>query len=57
MTIVIGHDGSDSGDDAATLGAQISGSTGEDLVVVAVYPQENPIGMGRVDAEWVGYVR
>jgi len=57
MTIVIGHDGSDSGDDAAALGAQISGSTGEDLVVVAVYPQENPIGMGRVDAEWVGYVR
>ena len=57
MTIVIGHDGSDSGDDAAALGAQISGSTGEDLVVVAVYPQENPIGMGRVDAEWVDYVR
>ena len=26
-------------------------------MVVAVYPQENPIGMGRVDAEWVGYVR
>ena len=57
MTIVIGHDGSDSGDDAAALGAQISGSTGEDLVVATVYPQENPIGMGRVDAEWVGYVR
>jgi len=57
MTIVIGHDGSDSGDDAATLGAQLGGSTGEDLVVVAVYPQENPIGIGRVDAEWVGYMR
>jgi len=57
MTVVIGHDGSDSGDDAATLGAQLSGSTGEDLVVVSVYPEENPIGMGRVDAEWVGYVR
>jgi nucleotide-binding universal stress UspA family protein len=57
VTIVVGHDGSDSGDDAAALGAQLSGSTGEDLVVVAVYPQENPIGVGRVDAEWVGYVR
>ena len=57
MTVVVGHDGTDSGDDAALLGAQLSGSTGEPLVVVAVYPQENPIGMGRVDAEWVGYVR
>ena len=57
MTIVVGHDGTDSGDDAALLGAQLSGSTGEPLVVVAVYPQENPIGMGRVDAEWVDYVR
>lgn len=57
MTVVVGHDGSDSGDDAAVLGAQVSGSTGEDLVVVAVYPEENPIGLGRVDAEWVGYMR
>lgn len=57
MTVVVGHDGTDSGDDAALLGAQLSGSTGEPLVVVAVYPQENPIGMGRVDAEWVDYVR
>ena len=56
MTIVIGHDGSDSGDDAATLGAQLGASTDEDLVVVSVFPEENPIGMGRVDAEWVGYM-
>lgn len=57
MTIVVGHDGSDSGDDAALLAAQLSGSTGEPLVVVAVYPEENPIGMGRVDAEWVAALR
>jgi nucleotide-binding universal stress UspA family protein len=53
MTIVVGHDGSDSGDDAATLGAQLAKATGEGLLVVTVYPEENPIGIGRVDAEWV----
>ena len=57
MTVVVGHDGSDSGDDAAVLGAQLATSAGEDLVVVSVYPEENPIGAGRVDAEWVAYMR
>ena len=57
MSIVIGHDGSDSGDDAATLGAQLALATGEPAIVVAVYPEENPIGAGRVDAEWVAYMR
>src|SRR3954454_17683077 len=57
MTIVVGHDGSDSGDDAGVLGAQLAASTGEDLVVISVYPEENPIGVGRVDAEWVAYMR
>src|SRR5690242_9132992 len=57
MTVVVGHDGTDSGDDAAILGAQLAGSTGESLVVVTVYPEENPIGVGRVDAEWVAYMR
>ena len=57
MSIVIGHDGSDSGDDAATLGAQLAHSTGETPIVVAVFPEENPVGAGRVDAEWVAYMR
>lgn len=57
MSIVIGHDGSESGDDAAALGAQLAQATGEAAVVVAVYPEENPIGAGRVDAEWVAYMR
>ena len=57
MSIVIGHDGSDSGDDAATLGAQLAHATGETPIIVAVYPEENPIGAGRVDAEWVAYMR
>jgi nucleotide-binding universal stress UspA family protein len=57
VSIVIGHDGSDSGDDAATLGAQLALATGEAAIVVAVFPEENPIGLGRVDAEWVAYMR
>lgn len=57
MTIVVGYDGSDSGDDAATLGAQLARATGSALIVVTVYPEENPIGMGRVDAEWVAALR
>jgi len=55
--IVAGHDGTDSGDDAATLGAQLAQATKESLVVVTVYPEENPIGVGRVDAEWVSHLR
>ena len=54
MTIVVGHDGSDSGDDAAVLGARLARAIGDDVLVVTIYPQENPIGVGRVDAEWVG---
>ena len=57
MTIVVGHDGSDSGDDAAALGARLARATSETLLVVTVYPQENPIGIGRVDAEWVAAMR
>ena len=57
MSAVIGHDGSESGDDAATLGAQLALATRETATIVAVYPEENPIGVGRVDAEWLAYMR
>ena len=57
MTVIAGHDGSDSGEDAVALGVQLARATGEELLVVVVYPQENPIGPGRVDAEWVAYMR
>jgi nucleotide-binding universal stress UspA family protein len=57
VTIVVGHDGSDSGDDAAVLGARLARATGESLLVVTVYAEEHAIGVGRVDAEWVAYMR
>jgi nucleotide-binding universal stress UspA family protein len=55
--IVIGFDCSDSGEDALTLGASLARATGQVPVVVTVYPEEHPIGVGRVDAEWVAYMR
>jgi nucleotide-binding universal stress UspA family protein len=58
MTVIVGHDGTDSGDDAAALGARLARATGENLLVVTIYPEENPIGtIGRVDAEWVAAMR
>jgi nucleotide-binding universal stress UspA family protein len=55
--IVIGYDGSDSGEDALTLGSMLAHATGETPVVVTVYAEEAPIGVGRVDAEWMVYLR
>jgi nucleotide-binding universal stress UspA family protein len=56
-TIVIGFDGSDSGEDALALGLVLCRATGASPVVAAVYPEQYPIGVGRVDAEWVAYMR
>jgi nucleotide-binding universal stress UspA family protein len=54
---VIGFDGSDTGEDALALGLRLARATGETPLVVTVYPEEAPIGPGRVDAEWVAHMR
>jgi nucleotide-binding universal stress UspA family protein len=54
--VVIGFDGSDSGEDALALGLVLCRSTGAVPVVAVVHPEEYPIGVGRVDAEWVAYM-
>jgi nucleotide-binding universal stress UspA family protein len=56
-TIIIGFDGSDCGEDALALGLVLCRATGATPVVAAVYPEQYPIGVGRVDAEWVAYMR
>jgi nucleotide-binding universal stress UspA family protein len=56
-TIVIGFDGSDSGEDALALGLVLCRATGAVPVVATVYPEAYPIGPGRVDAEWVAFMR
>jgi nucleotide-binding universal stress UspA family protein len=55
-TIVIGFDGTDSGEDALALGLVLARATRTVPLVAVVHPQEYPIGVGRVDAEWVAYL-
>ncbi|HEX3204714.1 MAG TPA: universal stress protein, partial [Propionibacteriaceae bacterium] len=57
LRIVIGYDGSDAGEDAVAFGLTWCRSTGDVPVVATVYPEEHPLGAGRVDAEWAAYVR
>ena len=54
--IVIGFDGTDSGEDALALGMLLARATRAVPLVAVVHPQEYPIGVGRVDAEWVAYM-
>jgi nucleotide-binding universal stress UspA family protein len=55
-TIVIGFDGTDSGEDALALGMLLARATGDVPLVAVIHPQEYPIGVGRVDAEWVAFM-
>jgi nucleotide-binding universal stress UspA family protein len=55
--IVIGFDGTDSGEDALALGALLSRALGAAAIVASVHPEEYPIGPGRVDAEWLAFMR
>jgi nucleotide-binding universal stress UspA family protein len=54
--IVIGFDGTDSGEDALALGIPLARAIEAVPLVVVVHPEEYPIGVGRVDAEWVAYL-
>jgi nucleotide-binding universal stress UspA family protein len=54
--IVIGFDGTDSGEDAVALGLVLARATRTVPLVAVVHLQEYPIGVGRVDAEWVAYM-
>jgi nucleotide-binding universal stress UspA family protein len=51
--VVIGYDGSESGEDALALGLLAARALGSTAIVTVVYPAPAPIGVGRVDAEWV----
>jgi nucleotide-binding universal stress UspA family protein len=55
--VVIGFDGSDSGEDAIALGLRLARAIGARPLVVGVYEDEAPISPARVDAEWVAYGR
>jgi nucleotide-binding universal stress UspA family protein len=55
--VVIGYDGSKASEDAVAFGLTWCRSTGDVPVVATVYPEEHPLGIGRVDVEWATYVR
>jgi nucleotide-binding universal stress UspA family protein len=51
--VIIGYRGGPGGEDGLALGLLWAGLLGSPAVVVTVYPGPAPIGVGRVDAEWV----
>jgi nucleotide-binding universal stress UspA family protein len=55
--VVIGYDGSEASEDAVAFGLTWCRSTGDVPIVATVYPEEHPFGLGRVDVEFVTYVR
>ena len=55
--VVIGYDGSEASEDAVAFGLSWCRSTGDVPIVATVYPEEHPLGIGRVDVEWATYVR
>ena len=50
--VVIGFDGSGTGEDALALGVRLAEATGDKPVVATVHPASPP-GTGHVDAEWI----
>ena len=55
--VVIGYDGSQASEDAVAFGLTWCRSTGDVPIIATVYPEEHPLGIGRVDVEWATYVR
>lgn len=56
-SIVVGWDGSDSGQDALTLGRRLAETSGDRLIVATIHPQEAAPSLGALDTEWVAYLR
>jgi nucleotide-binding universal stress UspA family protein len=51
--VVIGFDGTPTGHDALALGGWYARAVGVNAIVAVVHPGPAPIGVARVDAEWV----
>jgi nucleotide-binding universal stress UspA family protein len=51
--VVVGFDGTASGEDALTLARACARVLGSTLVVATVHPGPPPVSLARVDAEWV----
>lgn len=55
--LVVGYAGDATGHDALTFANRWARVTHDPVDVVTVYPGSAPVGVGRVDAEWVAYER
>ena len=55
--VVVGYEGGPTGHDALTFAAQWALARRDPLTVATVHPGAAPIGLARVDAEWVAYER
>lgn len=55
--VVVGYEGDPTGLDVMAFARTWAEAGGDQLTVVTVYPGSAPIGIGRVDAEWVAYGR
>jgi nucleotide-binding universal stress UspA family protein len=56
-SIVAGYSGPPTGLDVLAFSTRWARSSGDHVVVVSVHPGSAPVGVGRVDAEWVAYLR
>jgi nucleotide-binding universal stress UspA family protein len=55
--VVVGYEGGDTGYDAISFANRWFQASGDPIDVVTVHPGAAPMGVGRVDAEWVAYAR
>src|SRR5689334_3679341 len=51
--VVVGFDGSETGEDALALARWCGQVLDAPIIVAVVHPAPAPVGIGRVDAEWV----
>ena len=55
--VVVGYEGGATGHDALAFAGQWAVAAGDPMTVVTVHPGAAPLGLARVDAEWVAYER
>lgn len=55
--VVVGYEGGDTGHDAISFANRWARASHDPVNVVTVHPGAAPMGIGRVDAEWVAYER
>ena len=55
--VIVGYQGGASGPDAVAFASGWARASGDRLIVVTVHPGSAPVGIGRVDAEWVAAER